>query len=572
MTIKLRALVKHPSRLLGDAGIHVDKANGVVTVGLDLAAFDTTPSIADQQATTILLITPGVADGEPASMARMSVDDLFALALNFDAELAAIAGLASAADRLPYFTGSGSAALAEFTPFARSLVDDASAGAALTTLGVSAFAQSVLDDTTAAAALATLGISAFAQTLLDDTGAGAARATLGLAIGIDVQAFDAELAALAGLASAADKLPYFTGSGTAALADFTSFGRSLVDDSSAPAARGTLGLVIGADVQAQDAELSAIAALASAADKLPFFTGSGTASLADFTAFGRDLVDDANAAAARTTLGLTIGADVQPFHARLTDVAAAAYAQGAVLYHNGSNLTVLPPGASGQFLKTLGASADPIWDSVPGGGDMLAANNLSDVADANAALANLNAWSTGDVKLTIKSVADATWVMMNDGTIGSASSPATTRAHADTEALFTLLWNNVSDSYAPVSGGRGASASADWSANKTIRLLTVLGRSLAVAGAGTGLTARALGANAGAETEAPTLAKTAAHAHTVDTSHLAAALPGAIAGQPPWGRNGSYSSASAHSTSNAGSGVPLNILDPSVYFNVMIKL
>tara|TARA_B100000927_G_scaffold183581_1_gene147800 strand:- start:407 stop:2728 length:2322 start_codon:yes stop_codon:yes gene_type:complete len=87
----------------------------------------------------------------------------------------------------------------------------------------------------------------------NSTTAADARTALGLAIGTDVQAYDAELAALAGLTSAADKGIYFSGSGSAATFDLGSVSRTFlaatVIGNSAGSQRKLLGVDNDDDVQ-----------------------------------------------------------------------------------------------------------------------------------------------------------------------------------------------------------------------------------------------------------------------------------------------------------------------------------
>jgi hypothetical protein len=69
-------------------------------------------------------------------------------------------------------------------------------------------------------------------------------------------------------------------------------------------ARTNLGLVIGSNVQAYDAALQSISGLTTSADQMIYTTASDTYATASLTAAGRAILDDADASAQRSTLGL----------------------------------------------------------------------------------------------------------------------------------------------------------------------------------------------------------------------------------------------------------------------------
>ena len=160
----------------------------------------------------------------------------------------------------------------------------------------------------------------YAKDLLGQGNEANLKSYLNLESGVDVQAYDASLQSISALGTGANKLIYTTDVDTFAESDLTAFARTILDDATDADARTTLGVAIGSDVQAYDASLQSISALGTAGNKLIYTTGENTFAESDLTAFARTILDDADAGTVRTTLGLAIGTNVQAYDASLQSI------------------------------------------------------------------------------------------------------------------------------------------------------------------------------------------------------------------------------------------------------------
>jgi len=180
----------------------------------------------------------------------------------------------------------------------------------------------------------------------------------------------------------------FTASG------FLSSGNNLSDVANAGTSRTNLGLAIGTHVQAFDADLSALAGLTSAADKGIQFTGSGAAGVYNLTAAGKALLDDADAAAQRTTLGLGTAATT-------ATTAYATSAQGTKADNaaaKASNLSDLASASTARSNLGLGTAATLTAGTSANNAVQLDGNSKLPAVDGS----QLTGLSSGIIPLTAK--------------------------------------------------------------------------------------------------------------------------------------------------------------------------
>lgn len=205
-----------------------------------------------------------------------------------------------------------------------------------------------------------------------------------------------------------------------------------------PTTRSGYGIT---DAQPLDSELTAIAGLTSGADLLPYFTGSGTATTTTLTTFGRSLIDDADAATARTTLGAASTAGT------LAQFGATTSAQlfGTISDKTGGS-GVLVGSASPTFTGTVGAATITATGVVTG--SSLTASSTSGTigwSDAPITRPAANTLQLGAADSASPSAVTVTVPSVATGTANTAGANTTWKASAGsgTGAGGSLIWQTA---------------------------------------------------------------------------------------------------------------------------------
>lgn len=202
------------------------------------------------------------------------------------------------------------------------------------------------------------GHTGTASTIAGFDGTGAAAE---YAIGTDIQAWDAHLDSLAGLTPGVEgNLIESDGLG----------GYQIITPANLITANSILtDSDIGSSVQAYDADLAGIAGTTLGANTLIVCDGSSTFSTTPISTFAKSFIDDANATAVQTTLGLLIGTNVQAWDAQLDDLSSLGTTKGDIAVFNGTDWVRQGVGTNDQVLTADSAESSGVkWADASGGG------------------------------------------------------------------------------------------------------------------------------------------------------------------------------------------------------------